>query len=128
MVTRTLAITVLALSSSFATAALTDTRVDFDISPFSAEGISFDKLLLDVESTPRFMQAHGMLFSSTASRGAPVTGTCLFSDGGGAFCTLSYGTNVFTLSVQASGNGNYQVANAAGAVLVSGNALLASIQ
>lgn len=128
MMTRLFVLLAFLACSSLSSAAPTDARADFDITPFVADGTTFDRILLDVESTPRFMQAHGMLFSSTASVGAPVTGTCLFSSGGGAFCTLSYGPMVINLSVQAAGNGTYQVRDATGSVLLSGNAQLSAIK
>jgi hypothetical protein len=128
MMTRLIVLLAILACSATSSAAPTDAKADFDITPFVADGTTFDRILLDVESTPRFMQAHGMLFSSTASVGAPVTGTCLFSSGGGAFCSLSYGSKVIYLTVQTAGNGTYQVRDATGSVLWSGNAQLATIK
>jgi len=128
MVLRLLAVLFVSAFSALALAGPNDTKVDFEITPFQADGTTFDKLLLDVEATPRFLQAHGMLFSSASSVGSPVSGTCLFSSGGGAFCTLSYGPLLVNLTVQAAGSGSYQVRDATGSVLVTGNATLAAIQ
>jgi len=128
MFMRTLAVLTLLAFASVASAGPNDTKVDIAITPFQADGRTFDKLLLDVETTPRFMQVHGMLFSSASSAGSPLTGTCLYSSGGGAFCTLSYGMMLINLTVQAAGNGSYEVRDAAGTVQVTGNAALVSIK
>jgi len=128
MLLRLFAVFFICTLASVASAGPNDRKVDFTITPFQADGTTFDKLLLDVESTPRFLQAHGMLFSSAASAGSPVTGTCLFSSGGGAFCSLVYGPLTVNLNVQAAGSGTYQVRDSTGSVLVTGNAALVTTQ
>lgn len=114
------------LTSHSAFAQQTFTQADFTITPFSAGEISFDVLQLDVQQTPRFLQAQGMVRSSANSSGSPVDGTCFTTSDAGVFCSLRYGRYTFLLTLNSNINGTYQIQDANGEAVVSGDVALLS--
>jgi hypothetical protein len=127
--TKTLATAIfLCLFSGFAANAAATTQVDFAITPFSFEGVSYNQLSLDITETPRFLQAHGALISSAASTGFPVTGTCFFTSSSGVYCALKY--NVFTLklALDPEANGTYEILGPNGDSQTTGQVQLTGIE
>jgi hypothetical protein len=121
-----LVLTVLFLLTSHAAYAQTFTQADFAITPFAAGEINFDVLQLDVQQTPRFLQAQGMVRSSASSSGYPLDGTCFTTSDDGVFCSLRYGRYTLVLTLNSSINGSYQIQDTSGELVVSGDVALLS--
>ena len=78
-------------------------KLTWSLTGFTAGGVSFSWLELDVMETGRYMAAHGAVL--TVSRQlSPVTGTCA-RDGNGFFCHLQVDRNSYFLSVDGQLNG-----------------------
>ncbi len=102
--------------------------VNFDITPLQHNQVSYDKLLLDVRQTQRFLQLNGVLLNTTTSSAMPTTGTCFFNDNGGAYCKLQLGAGTLAVAVDSSLNGQYDVLGTNEEVVSTGSVVLLGIE
>jgi hypothetical protein len=124
MVKRLIVTVVLAVLSS--AAAAQTYKLTWALTDFSAGGVNFPWLELDIMQTGRYLAAHGAVLTETRQL-SPVTGTCV-AVGNGYFCNLQVDRNSYFLTVDSQLNGKVTGRDGAGNLLPEATAKLYSKQ
>lgn len=105
---------VIALLTSAATAQ-SDYSIDVSVQGIQIGGVQDSTVRLDLNLGSRYIQANGAVID-TQGMSYPATGTCYITNDQGVFCSLTVGTYLYTLDIEASMQGTITVSNQQGTV------------
>lgn len=92
-----------------------DYSIDVGIQGIQIGGVQDSQIRLDLNLGTRYISANGAVIDTNGTS-YPATGTCYVTNDQGVFCSLTVGTYLYTLDIEASMQGTLTVSNQQGTV------------